>query len=476
MKRMRHSFAERVHQFFAKLSNIRHRERSEAISAVKLDLPPRFTLAMRLTAQNMLKTASVSEVIAVKLKSIEISGMRSIANAKLELDGLTILIGENGSGKSTILEAFEILRRCTESNFLDAIHRIHGGVRGLLGNGASSLEIAAEISDAQHKFFYRIELEEREGFLVIANEVLEQQDTTGQTKSLIRFRRTRTEAMVIFADPKSAQSVGFEQGQTLLSAGGVDFLTVDTNGAVNRSPLKPADIKNAFRNIQLHAALDTTASWAAQAAKRSQTLRKSQVLIYSDRLNTTYENLSSVLYGLMSDSDAAVGARINSHLSLAFGERFQSLKFPPAGQGEVQLHVQYQGMARTVSAQYLSDGQLAYIALLTAFIAGEKRSLLAIDEPESHLHPALIARLVSIAETTAEKTHVILATHSRGILDALKDPAKQAVLCELNHLGQTELKRVNAKSLEIWLENYSGFGELIASGYASEIFQSVESN
>ena len=133
-------------------------------------------------------------------------------------------------------------------------------------------------------------------------------------------------------------------------------------------------------------------------------------------------------------------------------------------------------MDRSVSAQYLSDGQLAYIALLTAFIAGEKRSLLAIDEPELHLHPALFARLVSIAETTADKTHVILATHSRGILDALKDPAKQAVLCELNHLGQTELKRVNAKSLNIWLENYSGFGELIASGYASEIFEPTENN
>ncbi len=475
MKRVRHSFAERVHQFFAKLSNIRHRERSEAISAVKLDLPPRFTLAMRLTAQNMLKTESVSEVNAMKLKSIEISGMRSIANAKLELDGLTVLIGENGSGKSTILEAFEILRRCTESHFLDAIHRIHGGVRGLLGNGASSLEIAAEISDAQNSFFYRIELEERDGFFVIANEVLRQEATASLTNPLIRFRRTRSQAMVIFGDPMGNKfvPVSFEQDQTLMSTSGLERLP---DGAVDRSSLKLADIKNAVRNIQLHAALDTTASWVAQAAKRSQALRKSQVVILSDRLNTTYENLSSVLYGLMSDSDIAVGERINSHLSLAFGERFQSLKFPLAGPGELQLGVKYQGMDRTVSAQYLSDGQLAYIALLTAFIAGEQRSLLAIDEPESHLHPALIARLVSIAETTAEKTHVILATHSRGILDALKDPAKQAVLCELNHLGQTELKRVNAKSLNIWLENYSGFGELIASGYASEIFQSAENN
>lgn len=143
----------------------------------------------------------------MKLKSIEISGMRSIANAKLELDGLTVLIGENGSGKSTILEAFEILRRCTESHFLDAIHRIHGGVRGLLGNGARSLEIAAEMGNAQDNFFYHIELEERDGFFVIANELLGQVTVASPTKPLILFRRTRTQAMVSSGYPVGSKFV-----------------------------------------------------------------------------------------------------------------------------------------------------------------------------------------------------------------------------------------------------------------------------
>jgi len=47
----------------------------------------------------------------MKFKSIEISGMRSIANATLELGDFSVLIGENGSGKSALLEASEILRR-----------------------------------------------------------------------------------------------------------------------------------------------------------------------------------------------------------------------------------------------------------------------------------------------------------------------------------------------------------------------------
>jgi len=47
----------------------------------------------------------------MKLKSIEIFGMRSIASATLELGDFSVLICENGSGKSALLEAFEILHR-----------------------------------------------------------------------------------------------------------------------------------------------------------------------------------------------------------------------------------------------------------------------------------------------------------------------------------------------------------------------------
>lgn len=47
----------------------------------------------------------------MKLKSIEISGVRSIANATLELGDFSVLIGENGSGNSALVETLEILRR-----------------------------------------------------------------------------------------------------------------------------------------------------------------------------------------------------------------------------------------------------------------------------------------------------------------------------------------------------------------------------
>jgi predicted ATPase len=60
---------------------------------------------------------------------------------------MTVLIGENGAGKSTILECLELLRKATEPNFLNSFYTIHRGLPGLLRKGASALELGVRIED-----------------------------------------------------------------------------------------------------------------------------------------------------------------------------------------------------------------------------------------------------------------------------------------------------------------------------------------
>lgn len=44
------------------------------------------------------------------VEMMRIRGLRTLADVTLPLRGLTVLIGDNGSGKSSILEAFRIAR------------------------------------------------------------------------------------------------------------------------------------------------------------------------------------------------------------------------------------------------------------------------------------------------------------------------------------------------------------------------------
>ena len=43
--------------------------------------------------------------------------VRAIRYAEVEISPVTVLIGENGTGKSTIIECLEILRKAAEPSF-----------------------------------------------------------------------------------------------------------------------------------------------------------------------------------------------------------------------------------------------------------------------------------------------------------------------------------------------------------------------
>ncbi|MEO7330515.1 MAG: AAA family ATPase, partial [Minicystis sp.] len=83
------------------------------------------------------------------ITELRIEGLRTIEKVRLRLDGLTVLIGDNGTGKSSILEACEILRRATGPRFLDEFHGIHGGLTSLLRQGATRLQIGIEVRPSE---------------------------------------------------------------------------------------------------------------------------------------------------------------------------------------------------------------------------------------------------------------------------------------------------------------------------------------
>jgi predicted ATPase len=81
----------------------------------------------------------------VPITELRIEGLRTLERARLGLNGLTVLIGENSSGKSSIIEACEILRRATSERFLDEFYTIHGGLGSLLRQGAPLLRLGVTV-------------------------------------------------------------------------------------------------------------------------------------------------------------------------------------------------------------------------------------------------------------------------------------------------------------------------------------------
>ena len=79
------------------------------------------------------------------------------------------------------------------------------------------------------------------------------------------------------------------------------------------------------------------------------------------------------------------------------------------------------------------------------------------------LHPDVIPHLAKLLVEASKRSQVIVTTHSDILVDALTDTPEAVVICEKVD-GATQLRRLNANDLKVWLEKYR-LGELWTSGH-----------
>lgn len=225
----------------------------------------------------------------------------------------------------------------------------------------------------------------------------------------------------------------------------------------------------ALGDLEVHPFLATVPSWARPAG-RDTGMRDIQRLEHSSRLESDGSNLPNVLHALRNATNGA-WPRVIERARHGLGHDLRDIVFPQEGPpGFVSMQVHLAGLGdKTAPGWALSEGQLTYLAYIAACETATERSLLCFDEPENHLHPALLARVAWMLEELAETTPVVVATHSDRLLDALTDPGASVVVCEFDEARATRLRRLNAEALADWLTDYRGLGDLRENGYLPHV-------
>ena len=149
-------------------------------------------------------------------------------------------------------------------------------------------------------------------------------------------------------------------------------------------------------------------------------------------------------------------------MNAAFGDDFDELVFPPASDQRIQLRIRWKSLSKEQSSSDLSDGLLRFLFLLTIFASPTPAPVIAIDEPETGIHPGMLRILVEFAKKASKQSQIIFTTHSPLLLDAFKDATP--VITAAKWLdGQTILKVIDGDELKKWLSEYS-FGRLYYEG------------
>jgi predicted ATPase len=78
------------------------------------------------------------------------------------------------------------------------------------------------------------------------------------------------------------------------------------------------------------------------------------------------------------------------------------------------------GLLRPLQAREFSDGQLRFLCLCAALVSPRPPSLLALNEPETSLHPDLVNSLARLMVRASKNTQLWITTHSRALAESIE--------------------------------------------------------
>jgi predicted ATPase len=99
------------------------------------------------------------------------------------------------------------------------------------------------------------------------------------------------------------------------------------------------------------------------------------------------------------------------------------------------------GIRRPLAADELSDGTLRYLCLLAALLSPRPPALLALNEPETSLHPDLLEPLAELLADASRRGQVWVTTHAEPLAAAVARLGRTQPIALTKVKGETRLVR-----------------------------------
>lgn len=366
----------------------------------------------------------------MRLVEVKIENFRGIHSLHLPLDGLTVLIGENNAGKSTVLEAIRLV-----------LTRGFGVRRGgqfteydfHLKDAAATPQTAEPISITLH-FAEKQENEWSDTVIQQMSEVI-QLDTTG-------LNHIWLQGMGAF----QAETGSFETKWAFLNSSRVELVLKNATPLSLISRFVPLFFLSALRDASQEFG-QRGQFWSGFL--KSIQLPDDQREKIEEMLRDVNTSVIDANTGLTEVTDKIADARRLVPLDAAEPVVLEAIPtriFDMVGKIQVHLKSSY-GAKLPLHRHGEGTQSVAVLMLFQAFAAAnlaeayapESTPILALEEPEAHLHPSAIRSLGSFLE---EMTGQILVTSHSG--DLVSRVPVMAMRRLYKHNGETKIGRVES--------------------------------
>lgn len=396
-----------------------------------------------------------------RVESLRVQNYRALRDVELkEMTPLTVLLGPNGSGKSTIFDVFNFLSECFRFGLRHAWDR-RGRAQELRTRGQDGpivIELKyREIPKGRPKsrvITYHLAINEDKGRPFVAEEWLRW--TRGQGGSPFKFldyRQGHGSAVSGEEPDEEAKRV-----ETQLQS--PDLLAVNALGQFAEHP-RVAALREFIT--------DWYVSYLSVDDARGQPEAGPQ-----ERLSKTGDNLPNVIQYLKeqhSDQLDSIFEVLRQRVP-----RLESVLADPMIDGRLLLQIKDAPFERPILSKYASDGTLKLLAYLTVLYDPDPPQFIGIEEPENFLHPRLLPELAEECRAAAERSQLLVTTHSPFFLNTLR-PEEVRALYRDEHgftqavrvsdiLGIPQFVAAGASLGHLWLEGRLGVGDPLVNAGA----------
>jgi predicted ATPase len=371
------------------------------------------------------------------LTKLAISGYRSIRDLCIELEQVNIVTGANGSGKSSLYRSLRLLADVAQSRIIQSL-AMEGGLSSTLWAGPETISagmksgkypiqgtrrsapISLKLGFSGEDYGYAIDI----GLPPPIPPSMFSKDPQIKLESLWQGQ-TLGRANEIAA--RKGPSVQVRDRESIWKQASVSMSSGDsmmTHGSDPYDGIELLILRETMRNWRFYDHLRTD---------REAPSRFPQVGTFTPVLASDGSDFCAALQTILEIGDEeALSAAIND----AFPK--SSIRIID-NNGYFELEMQQYGLLRPLKAAELSDGTLRYLLLIAALLSPRPPRLMILNEPETSLHPDLLAPLGRMIAAASEHCQIIIVTHSNALADAIRKETDSKLFVLQKEFGETQI-------------------------------------
>ena len=347
----------------------------------------------------------------MQIEYLRLKNFRAFRDVEMRnIPRLVVLVGANGTGKSTLFSVFGFLRDAMTSNVTTALAKLGGSrgfqevrSRGTSGPIEIELKFRAKLNAPLVTYLLSIDEDRKDGRPFVAQEILQyRRGSRGKPWRFLNFSKGAGEAVTNeFEEVTNEAELQWDQ-QTLKAQ---NLLAIKGLAQFERFPavVTLGDLIERWHVSDFH-------------INRA---RPEQEAGYAEHLSREGENLSLVIEYFHNHHPKVFDA-IKSKLK----ERvpgISNVESKQTEEGRILLRFRDGSFEDPFLARYISDGTIKMLAYLILLYDPDPHPLLCVEEPENQLYYSLLWELAEEFRAYSNRGgQVFVSTHSPDFLNAMK--------------------------------------------------------